>query len=149
MGILDSGVEEPKSRLRRYILSIVALILLLIFGIWYTFRFLPEKRAAERFLDALAAGDAARAYELWKPLPSYTMKDFLDDWGPTGYYGPVKSYKIESAEAPQKGGSGIVVVAELSPSAPFPEDNDVQKTRHLKEVRIWVESKDKSLSFPP
>lgn len=149
MGILDSGPEEPKSRLRRYVLSVVALILLLIFGLWYTFRFYPEKRAAEHFLDALAAGDAARAYQLWKPTSSYTMKDFLDDWGPTGYYGPVKSYKIESAEAPTKGGSGVVVVAELSPEAPFPEDRDVQKTRHLKEVRIWVESKDKSLSFPP
>lgn len=149
MGILDSGPEEPKSRLRRYILTLVALVLLLIFGLWYTFRFFPEKRAAQRFLDAIAAGDTAHAYELWKPAATYTMKDFLDDWGPTGYYGPVKSYHIESVVAPEKGGSGVIVVVELSPLAPFPEDNDASKTRRLKEVRIWVESKDKSLSFPP
>ncbi|HXN24332.1 MAG TPA: hypothetical protein VOA41_16455 [Candidatus Dormibacteraeota bacterium] len=149
MGILNSGSEEPKSRLRRYILSFVALGLLLTFGLWYTFRLYPEKRAAQGFFDALVAGDTARAYQLWKPLPSYTMKDFLDDWGPTGYYGPVKSYRIESVVAPEKGGSGVIVVAELSPFAPFPEDGDVQKNRRMKEVRIWVESKDKSLSFPP
>jgi hypothetical protein len=149
LGILDSGPEEPKSRLRRYILTVVALVLLLVFGLWYAFRFFPEKRAAQRFLDALSAGDTPRAYQLWKPAPTYMMKDFLDDWGPTGYYGPVKSYRIESVVAPEKGGSGVIVVAELSPSAPFPQDNDATKTRRLKEVRIWVESKDKSLSFPP
>jgi hypothetical protein len=149
LGILDSGPEEPKSRLRRYILSCVALGLLLVFGLWYAFRFFPEKQAAQRFLDALVAGDTARAYQLWKPLPSYTMKDFLDDWGPTGYYGPVKSYRIESVVAPQKGGSGIIVVVELSPFAPFPEDNDAQKTRRLKQVHLWIESKDKSLTFAP
>jgi hypothetical protein len=149
LGILDSGPEEPKSRLRRYILTAVVLVLLLVLGLAYKFRFYPEEQAANRFFNALAAGDTARAYQLWKPLPSYTMKEFLDDWGPTGYYGPVRSYKIESAEAPQKGGSGVVVVAELSPTAPFPNDQDVQATRRLKEVRIWVQSKDKSLSFSP
>lgn len=149
MGILDSGAEEPKSRLRRYVLTGVALVMLLVFGLWYTFRFFPEKKAATHFLDAVAAGDMAGAYQLWRPTPTYTMKDFLDDWGPAGYYGPVKSYRIESVEAPKKGGSGVVVVVELSPFNPFPEDNDAQKNRRLKEVRLWVESKDKSLTFAP
>lgn len=149
MGILDSGAEEPKSKLRRYIVSVIALVLLLVFVVWHTFRFFPEKRAAQRFFDALAAGDTARAYELWKPLPSYTMDRFLEDWGPSGYYGPVESYRIQSVSWPEKGGNSVIVVAELSPFAPFPEDNDVQKTRRIKEVRIWVNSSDKSLSFPP
>ena len=48
----------------------------------------------EHFFDALVAGDTATAYQIWKPGASYEMKDFLADWGPEGYYGPVKSYKI-------------------------------------------------------
>lgn len=149
LGILDSGIEEPKSRLRRYVLSVIALVLFLAFVLWYNFRFFPEKRAAQRFFDALAAGDTARAYELWKPLPSYTMDRFWEDWGPSGYYGPVKSYRIQSVSRPEKGGNRVIVVAELGPSAPFPEDNDVQKNRRIKEVHIWVDSQDKSISFPP
>ena len=149
MGILDSDVEEPKSKLRRYVITVVALVLLIGFGLWYTFRFYPEKQAAERFFDALAAGDTARAYQLWKPNPDYTMKDFLDDWGPGGYWGPVKSYHIETAVSPKHGGSGVIIVVEVSPFAPFPNDSDAAKNRRTKEVRIWVQTKEKSLSFPP
>lgn len=149
MGILDSGVEEPKSKLLRYMISIVALVLLVGGFFWYHFRFYPEKQAAARFLDALAGGDTARAYQLWKPGPNYAMKDFLDDWGPNGYWGPVKSYHIETTAAPKRGGSGVIVVVEVSPFSPFPEDGDATKNRRTKEVRIWVQTADKSLSFPP
>ncbi len=149
MGLLDSGTEEPRSKGRRYAVTVVAFALLMALAIWYLLRFYPEKRAAEHFFDALATGDAQRAYQLWHPQPTYSYQDFLDDWGPTGYYGPVKSYRIESVQAPPKGGSGVIVVAELSPFQPFPADNDGAKNRRTKEVRIWVEHSDKSLSFPP
>ncbi len=149
MGILDSDVEEPKSKLRRYALTAAALVLLIGGFLWYHFRFYPEKQAAARFFDALAAGDTARAYQLWKPNPNYAMKDFLDDWGPSGYWGPVKSYQIETAVSPKHGGSGVIVVVEVSPLAPFPDGSDAAKNRRTKEVHIWIETKDKSLSFPP
>ncbi len=61
----------------------------------------------------------------------------------------MKSYHIETAAAPKRSGSGVIVVVEVSPLAPFPDDNDAAKNRRTKEVRIWVETKDKSLSFPP
>ncbi len=151
MGILDSNVEEPKSKLRRYVITVIALILIIssYLWYWYGFRFHSEKQAAARFFDALVAGDTARAYQLWKPNPNYAMKDFLDDWGPAGYWGPVKSYHIETAAAPKRSGSGVIVVVEVSPFEPFPDDSDAAKNRRTKEVRIWVETKDKSLSFPP
>ena len=163
MGLLDSDSEEPKSKLRRYVVTWLALGLFLALGLWYLFRFYPEKRTAERFLDALVTGDTAKAYGIWKlgssykgqspaeiskVAQSYAYQDFLDDWGPSGYYGPVKSYRIETAQKP-KGGTGVIVVVELSPYQPFPSDADVARNRRTKEVRIWVESKDKSLSFPP
>ena len=67
---------------------------------YFAFRYYPEKRAAEHFFDALVAGDANTAYQIWKPGASYEMKDFLADWGPEGYYGPVKSYKIMKVTPP-------------------------------------------------
>ena len=44
---------------------------------------------------------------------------------------------------------GIIVVVEVSPYQPFPDDSDVAKSRRTREVRIWVETRDKSLGFPP
>ena len=149
MGLLDSGSEEPKSKLLRYGITGAAFVVLLVLGVWYLLRFYPEKRAAERFMDAVVAGDTSRAYQIWKPQASYTYQDFLEDWGPAGYYAPVKSYRIESAQEPPKGGSGVVVVVEISPFQPFPADSDAAKNRRTREVRIWVERSDKSLSFPP
>jgi len=148
LGLLDSSNEEPKSKALRWVVSGIALLVLLSLSLWYTFRFYPERRAAERFLDALVAGDTQRAYQIWNPQPSYTYKDFLDDWGPTGYYGPVKSYRIETMQSPRGGGSGVVVVAGISPVQPFPQENTVE-SRRTKEVKIWVEFRDKSLGFPP
>jgi len=41
------------------------------------------------------------------------------------------------------------VVVELSPYERFPADDDIEKHRYTKEVRIWVERSDQSLGFPP
>ena len=125
-----------------------ALILIAMVALWYTFRYYPEKRAAEHFFAALVAGDTARAYQLWKPSQSYAMKDFLADWGPDGYYGPVKSYKIRDAAA-RSGASGVVVTVSISPFSPMPQPSDVEKSRKTRIVSVWVESKDHSFSFPP
>ena len=149
MALLDSTSEEPRSRLRRYVISALALVLLVSFSAWYLFRFHSEKKTVEKFLDALVAGDTQRAYQIWKPQPTYTYQDFTDDWGPAGYYGPVKSYHIETVQKPRGEASGVIVVVELSPFQPFPTDNDPAKNRRTKEARIWVERKDKSLGFPP
>lgn len=147
MGIFD-GAEEPKSKIRRYIVTGFVLALLLSLGGWYLFRFHAEKKTVETFLDTVARGDFPEAYRLWQPKPSYTYQDFLDDWGPQGYYGPIKSYRIETAQK-TTGASGVIVVVELSPDAPFPAEDDREKNQRLKEARLWVERKDQSLSFPP
>ena len=149
MGLLDTRDEEPKSRTLRYAVSGAALVLLVAFGLWYSvFRYLGEKHTVEHFMDAVVAGDSQRAYQIWKPHGTYSFQDFMADWGPQGYYGPVKSYRIESAEQPRDGGSGVVVVVEISPSQPFPRNNDPQSGRN-REVRLWVERSDQSLGFPP
>jgi hypothetical protein len=153
MGLLDVGTEDPNARKRRYVVTIVvAVILLIVAGWWFVFGFLhlPERRAISHFFDTLTAGNSQSAYQLLKADPAhYSYKDFVDDWGPAGFYGPVKSYHIDSASAPDKAGSGIIVTVDVSPYQPFPNDNEVDKVSHTKEIKMWVESKDKSISISP
>jgi hypothetical protein len=146
MSLLDPPADKlDKSRAMAF--TIAALAVLAVVALYFTFRYYPEKRAAERFLDALVAGDTAKAYQLWKPGPSYAMKDFLADWGPDGYYGPVKSYRVVRAKAPS-GSNAVAVTAEVSPFSPMPDASDTEKSRRTKVVEIWVLVADKSLSFP-
>jgi len=127
--------------------TIAALAALAVVALYFQFRYYPEKKAADRFFDALVAGDTAKAYELWKPGPSYTMKDFLADWGPQGYYGPVKSYRIVRAKAPS-GSNAVAISVEVSPFSPMPDASDTEKSRKTKVVEVWVLASDKSFSFP-
>jgi len=116
--------------------------------LWFTFRYYPEKKVAERFFNALSAGDMAQAYQLWKPGPSYTMNDFLADWGDQGYYGPVKSYVIERARSP-RGSTSVAITVKVSPYSPMPDPSDVEKSRKTRVVEVWILPRDKSFSFPP
>jgi len=149
VGILDSGAEEPKSKALRYVVSGVALAAMIAGALWYFLRFAPEKRTVERFMNAVVAGDSPQAYKIWRPNASFTYQDFLAFWGPKGYYSPIKSFRIESAEVPPKGGSGVVVVVELSAYSPFPKPEESVKFAQNQEARLWVERSDQSLSFPP
>jgi hypothetical protein len=149
VGILDSGAEEPKSKALRYVVSGVALAAMIAGALWYFLRFTPEKHTVESFMNAVVAGDSQQAYKIWRPNPSFTYQDFLAFWGPKGYYSPIKSFRIESAEVPPKGGSGVVVVVELSAYSPFPKPEDSVKFGQNQEARLWVERSDQSLSFPP
>jgi len=148
VGLLDGDSEEPKSKLRRYIVSGMAFALLVYLAAWWVLRFHTEKNTVDSFFDALVAGDTQLAYQIWKPQPSYKYENFLGDWGPQGVYGPVKSFRIETAQKPPNA-SGVVVVVELSPFEKFPEDSEQEKLPRLKEVRLWVERRDQSLSFAP
>ena len=147
MTLLDAPAAKPeKSRAMAFTMAALGLGLLVL--LYFTFRYYPEKRAAQHFFDAVVAGDMAKAYELWKPGPSYQMKDFLADWGPGGYYAPIKSYKIDRLKSPA-GASGVIVTVSISPYSPMPDPSDGEKSRKTRSVPLWVETKDKSFSFPP
>jgi len=147
MTLLDPPPVKPeKSRAMAFTVAAVSVALMVL--LWFVFRYYPEKRAADRFFTALAAGNTDLAYQLWKPTPSYSMKDFLADWGPEGYYGPVKSYEILKTCAPH-GSNTVDVSVAISPFTPMPQPGDAEKSRKTKVVSVWVVSSDKSLSFPP
>jgi hypothetical protein len=149
MGLLDAGAEEPKSKALRYVVSGVALLIFLSIAVWYFFRYTTEKHTVERFMNAVVTGDSQQAYQIWHPHPSFSYQDFLGFWGPNGYYSPIKTYRIESAEVPPKGGSGVVIVVEISGYDPFPKPEETVKYAQNREVQLWVERSDQSMSFPP
>ena len=147
MSLLDPPVEKPQKS-RAMVFTVAGLGFALALILYFAFRYYPEKRAAEHFFDALVAGDTATAYQLWKPGASYQMKDFMADWGPEGYYGPVKSYKILKVNSPV-GANAVAVRVALSPFSPMPDIGDAEKSRKTRVLSVWVLTKDKSFSFPP
>jgi hypothetical protein len=149
MGLLDAGAEEPHSKALRYVVSGVALAIFIALGGWYFLRYTPEKRTVERFMSAVVAGNTQQAYQIWHPQPHFSYKDFLSFWGPDGYYSPLKSFRIEAAEVPPKGGSGVVVTVEISEYDTFPKPDEKLKSARNREVQLWVERSDQSMSFPP
>src|SRR5260370_24930468 len=147
MTLLDPPPVTPqKSRAMAF--TVAAVTLAAIVTLWFVFRCYQEKRAADHVFKALVAGNTDRAYRLWKPGPSYLKKDFLADWGPEGYYGPVKSYEILKTSSPH-GANAVDVRVAVSPFSPMPDASDPEKSRKTKVVSVWGIMSDKSLSFPP
>ncbi len=147
MTLLDPPPIRPEKS-RALAITITALVMVGLVVLFFVFRYYPEQKAVSNFFMAVVAGDMNKAYELWKPSSSYTQKDFLADWGPEGYYGPVKSFKVIDAKAP-KNSNAIRVNVAVSPFSPMPDANDAEKSRKTKVVTLWVQPSDKSLSFPP
>jgi hypothetical protein len=153
VGLFDSTEEHPPAKMMRYIITGVVFIVLVALFAAYQLRFHNEEKTVRHFMDTIAAGNMDEAYRIWKPTQTYSFKDFLEDWGPTGYYGPIKSYHVEHVErmAAASGGeaSGAVATIRVSPFQPFPDSHDEAKQNKTQEVRIWVQFKDQSLGFPP
>ena len=148
MGLLEPPVEtSSKTRHLKFVAG--ALVILAAVVLYLTFRFYPEQRAVQRFFDTLVAGDMKTAYQLWRPQPSYRIQDFMADWGPYGYYGPVKSYKILKISEPKGSRNSVAVEMALSPFSPMPDTSDAEKSRRTKVVTVWMNTEDKSFSFPP
>ena len=148
MSLLEPPPDTQK-RSRALAFTVATCIIIAIIAVWFVLRFYPERKAAENFLNAVVAGDMNAAYKLWQPGPSYKLQDFVADWGPTGYYGPVKSYEIMKARSPRGSSTSVEIRVAISPFSPMPSSNDPEKSQKTKVVSLWVDTKDKSFSFPP
>ena len=124
---IDLRAERRK---RRLIFGIV-LSLLLAGYLYYELKNISEERRAGQFFAALQQEDYQEAYRIWQPTTSYHFDDFMEDWGRNGLQGPIHQYRIEDSRAR---GSGVLVRIRV---------NDAETTP------LWVEKKDKRLSFPP
>ena len=149
MGLLDATEEHPPSKLRRYLITAVVFILIGWGGLWFLLRYHAEKTAVFHFLNAVVAGNMEKAYGMWSPSPSYSLNDFIGDWGPNGVEGPVKSFNVKGTYRPPNGSSGVVVIVEVSPYDTFPDKDDLAKQSKTQEIRLWVQFKDRLIQFPP
>ncbi|HEV2289027.1 MAG TPA: hypothetical protein VGR81_08755 [Candidatus Acidoferrales bacterium] len=147
MTLLDAANYKPPSKTPRYVFLGALAIFAIAFLIWRGVRYDSEEKAVETFLNAVVAGNLQQAYELWKPMPGYSFHDFQQDWGPGGFYGVTKSYRMDGAYGP-KNSTSISVRILLSPVAPFPKDDSDAKFK-THEVEIWVNAQTHALSFPP
>ena len=150
MALFDGTEEHPPSKVRRYIITGLTFVILVVLGCWYLLRFHQETTSVKNFLNTVASGNFDLAYQMWKPAPSFSFKDFMEDWGPNSYYGPVKSYSILKAKSPTGSTTSVEVRIAISPYSPMPTaNNDPEKSQKTKVVNVWVDTKDKSFSFPP
>ena len=146
--LLNPRPERHHSKYLKYIVLGLILVFVLSATFWYLFRFHPETTTVNTFMEDVISGRYQDAYKLWKAGASYQYKDFLQDWGPSGYYGPVRSYAIVGTHEPGKA-SGVIVVVDVSPFRPFPPNTDFEKARKTKEVRLWVQFGDRTISYAP
>ncbi len=143
--IFTAGNYDPaRERRRRNRILAMILFVIAILVVLYAFRNYPEERVVSKFFSALEHQNYEQAYALWMADPGwkqhpqqfrlYPFNEFCQDWGPTGEYGPIQSFKIDGTANP-KGGSGVVVVVTVNQRA--------------EKARIWVEKSNKSLTFSP
>jgi hypothetical protein len=124
---INPKVERWKKRL----LIGIPLAAILSGYLYYEFKNYPEERQVSRFLKALEEQDYPAAYLIWKPSRYYTFQNFSEDWGPDGVQGPIHDFDITDSH---ERGSGVIVYININGN---------------KELALWVEKGDKSLSFPP
>jgi hypothetical protein len=94
-----------KDRLKAPLLILSVLIFL--GGIAYKFVNYREERHVMNFIGMLEQGQYDAAFATWDSDSHYTMKDFLVDWGPNGYYMEgMKEYSIADSNS---SGSAVVV----------------------------------------
>jgi len=147
LGLIDGDAGPQPSKIPRYLGIGAAALLVLAVLLFISLRFHTEKATVNRFFSQVIAGDFQSAYRTWKPSSSYSFADFMSDWGPKGEYGPVKSFELRSARRPAEA-SGVIVTVAVSAFPSFPEAND-PNSRTNKEVRLWIEISDQSMSYAP
>jgi hypothetical protein len=137
--------DFAKAQRRRNIIIAVSVAVVVIGGLLFWFRNLPYERQVDKFFTALQTKNYESAYGIWmndsewKQHPQkyarYNFNSFYTDWGPSGDWGVIESHHVDDAIRPKNGGSGVVVVTTVNE----------RKERSC----LWVEKKDKTLSFPP
>lgn len=88
----------------------ITLVLIVIGSVAYKFANFREERRVNEFMEALQNGQYEEAFKGWDGGDSYTMKDFLQDWGKDGYY-TKGMHEAHIVDSNSKGTSVVVYVA--------------------------------------
>lgn len=136
--------DPERERHRRKIVLAVVAIVVAIAALAWAFRYWPQEHEVNKFFTALEQKDFEKAYGIymadpnWKEHPQrnsrYTYQDFYRDWGPGGDWGIIRNHRVDGAQRPREGGSGVVVQVTI---------NDRKTPAH-----IWVD-RDKTLTVYP
>lgn len=150
MALLDAKEYDPRPAQRRKLLIIILVVVAVAaLSIWWFTRYWPQERVVNKFFEALQQKDFERAYAVYNADPDwkqhterynqYPLSQFMLDWGPSGDYGSITSYKIDCVKEPDKKGfaspSGVIIAVTVNH---LPQD-----------VSIWVEKKTKTLTPSP
>lgn len=137
--------DPARERRRRLVIIAIGLAVVILALAAYRYRNWPEERVVAQFFDALQHKNYEAAYGIWQHdpawkqhldrYPRYPFGEFYQDWGPGGEWGLIKSYHIDGADNPKGGSSGVVVVVTVN--------------GRTERARIWVEKRDKTLTFSP
>ena len=125
----------------------VGVVFIAIIVLVYVFANYRQEGAVTQFLDEVLSGQAEVAYAKWDlEGSSYTLKDFLSDWGPDGYYTKgVKSAKVVDSNG--KGQFVVVYAAGLQNTDNLPlalrVDNETLK------LSFWINNKYKARAQRP
>ena len=156
MTLFETQPYDPVAarKKRNRIIAIIAIVLVCVILAW-NFRHYPEEHQVDKFFSALQQQDYEKAYGIWnndadwkqhpeKYAKDYAFASFMQDWGPGGEWGPIKSYHVDGSAVPKGGNgtkfdvssSGIVVVVTVN-------------ERVAQKAHIWVQKADKTLGFSP
>ena len=148
MTLLDAKEYNPeKDRTRRNRIILGAVVIVILLGVGWYFRYEREELIVGRFFKALQKQDYNTAYGIWMHDPEwrhhapterehkYPLGDFYRDWGPGGQWGLIKTENVFGASTCPGGGSGVVV--------------DVVVNDRAEHAQVWVEKSDHTLSYPP
>ena len=139
-GYLDNygAAEERRAKIARPIALWGGSALGVALVLWFVFHFVIPNRGEQLeeglHFPLLGAQNYKQAYAMWgctdeKPCPDYPLASFMRDWGTQAV--PPGAFEVLDGESC---GSGVIVDADGGKAG---------------DKRIWVESKDGSLSFPP
>jgi hypothetical protein len=146
MTLLDAPeYDEARARLRRIKIIAGLVLVIVLLGLAWNYRYWSEERVVHRFFDALQRQDYETAYGIWMHDPDwkqhpqnyarYPYNEFYSDWGPGGEWGLIKSHEFYASGTPKGGGSGVIVEEIINGRA--------------EHARLWVEKSDKTMTFSP
>ncbi len=140
--------DAEKVRRKRIRIIAACVVIMLLAGFGFAFRYWPYEHRVDKFFNALEAKDFEKAYGIWFNDPNwkqhpqnysrYKFGEFYLDWGPGGEYGVIKEHSIDGSVSSGKWwgmGSGVIV--------------QITVNKRSEPVRLWVEKSDKTLGFSP